>query len=118
MFEGRKNPSYIYTVKQKQLLIIKTNNMKKTNTPWTNEEIEFVFDNYLNKSHLYSSNPKLCKTETNHSLGSVKLMIKNVVAHWGIIDNFGGNSKYAEIADKWITKHNMSRVMFNAKFRN
>ena len=48
---------------------------------YTKEEVRFILDNYI-------KNEDLCVKETGHSLSSIKLMLQNIGATYGLV-NFG-----------------------------
>ena len=58
------------------------------------ERRRFILDNYI-------KNERLCVKETGHSLSSIKLMLQNIGATYGLV-NFGeGNPMYTRIADEY-----------------
>ena len=62
--------------------------------PYTEEQVRFILNNYIN-------NEDRCVRETGHSLGSIKLMLQNIAATYGLV-NFGtGNPMYTRIADEY-----------------
>jgi hypothetical protein len=62
--------------------------------PYTEEQVRFILDNYI-------KNEDCCVRETGHSLGSIKLMLQNIAATYGLV-NFGtGNPMYTKIADEY-----------------
>ena len=61
---------------------------------YTEEHVRFILDNYI-------KNEDLCVKETGHSLSSIKLMLQNIGATYGLV-NFGeGNPMYSRIADEY-----------------
>ena len=62
--------------------------------PYTEEQVSFILANYIN-------NEDRCVRETGHSIGSIKLMLQNIAATYGLV-NFGtGNPMYTRIADEY-----------------
>ena len=83
--------------------------------PYTEEQVRFILNNYIN-------NEDRCVRETGHSLGSIKLMLQNIAATYGLV-NFGtGNPMYTKIADEYrknnpsIYGNPMSEKVFCMKF--
>jgi|TARA_B110000114_G_C14863818_1_gene305892 hypothetical protein len=65
-----------------------------TKKPYTEDQIRYILDNYIN-------NEDSCVRKTGHSLGSIKLMLQNIAATYGLV-NFGtGNPMYTKIADEY-----------------
>jgi hypothetical protein len=61
---------------------------------YTEEDVRFILDNYI-------KNERLCVKETGHSLNSIKLMLQNIGATYGLV-NFGeGNPMYTRIANEY-----------------
>ena len=65
-----------------------------TKKPYTEDQIRYILENYVKKEDS-------CVRETGHSLGSIKLMLQNIAATYGLV-NFGtGNPMYTKIADEY-----------------
>ena len=62
--------------------------------PYTEEQVRFILDNYIN-------NEDSCVRETGHSLSSIKLMLQNIAATYGLVNFGNGNSMYTRIADEY-----------------
>lgn len=61
---------------------------------YTEQQVRFILDNYL-------KNENLCVKETGHSLGSIKLMLQNIGASYGLLNFSVGNPMYTKIADEY-----------------
>ena len=62
--------------------------------PYTEEQVRFILNNYI-------KNEDRCVRETGHSLNSIRLMLQNIAATYGLV-NFGtGNPMYTKIADEY-----------------
>ena len=62
--------------------------------PYTEEQVRFILNNYI-------KNEDRCVRETGHSLNSIRLMLQNIAATYGLV-NFGtGNPMYTRIADEY-----------------
>jgi len=88
-------------------------------TEWTEEDLMYVFNNYLNNYTRWTDDNDCCIKETNHSMGSIKLMLINVASSKGIekyTNMCKGNPLYERVADSFISKNNMSVNLFIAKF--
>ena len=65
-----------------------------TKIKYTEEHVKFILENYI-------KNEDSCDIKTGHSLGSIKLMLQNIAATYGLV-NFGtGNPMYTQIADEY-----------------
>lgn len=62
--------------------------------PYTEEQVRFILDNYI-------KNEDRCVRETGHSLGSIKLMLQNIAATYGLVNFGAGNPMYTKIADEY-----------------
>ena len=82
--------------------------------PYTEEQVRFILNNYINYE-------ERCVRETGHSLGSIKLMLQNIAATYGLV-NFGtGNPMYTRIADEYrennpVFGETMSKRSFCMRF--
>ena len=82
--------------------------------PYTEEQVRFILKNYIN-------NEDHCVRKTGHSLGSIKLMLQNIAATYGLV-NFGtGNPMYTRMADEYRENNpkfgkTMSKKSFCMKF--
>ena len=82
--------------------------------PYTEEQVRFILDNYI-------KNEDRCVRETGHSQGSIKLMLQNIAATYGLV-NFGtGNPMYTRIADEYrennpVFGETMSKRSFCMRF--
>jgi len=47
--------------------------------PYTEDQIRYILDNYIN-------NEDSCVRKTGHSLGSIKLMLQNIAATYGLVN--------------------------------
>ena len=85
-----------------------------TKEPYTEAQVRFILDNYIN-------NEDRSVRETGHSLGSIKLMLQNIAATYGLV-NFGtGNPMYTRIADEYrennpVFGETMSKRSFCMRF--
>ncbi len=61
---------------------------------YTEQQVRFILDNYL-------KNENLCVKETGHSLGSIKLMLQNIGASYGLLNFSEGNPMYTKIANEY-----------------
>lgn len=62
--------------------------------PYTEEQVRFILNNYI-------KNEDRCVRVTGHSLNSIRLMLQNIAATYGLV-NFGtGNPMYTKIADEY-----------------
>lgn len=82
--------------------------------PYTEEQVKFILENYI-------KNEDLCVRETGHSLGSIKLMLQNIAATYGLINFGNGNPMYTKIADEYrennpVFGKAMSKRSFCVKF--
>jgi|TARA_B110000459_G_C16210202_1_gene316150 hypothetical protein len=62
--------------------------------PYTEEQVRFILDNYIN-------NEDRCVRETGHTLSSIKLMLQNIAATYGLVNFGNGNPMYTKIADEY-----------------
>ena len=82
--------------------------------PYTEEQVRFILDNYI-------KNEDRCVRETGHSLNSIRLMLQNIAATYGLV-NFGtGNPMYTKIADEYrennpVFGETMSKRSFCMRF--
>ena len=82
--------------------------------PYTEEQVRFILNNYI-------KNEDRCVRETGHSLGSIKLMLQNIAATYGLV-NFGtSNPMYTKIADEYrennpVFSETMSKRSFCMRF--
>tara|TARA_B110000503_G_C7090445_1_gene389170 strand:- start:378 stop:653 length:276 start_codon:yes stop_codon:yes gene_type:complete len=81
---------------------------------YTEEQVRFILDNYI-------KNETLCVKETGHSLGSIKLMLQNIGATYGVVNFSEGNPMYTRIADHFreenpVFKEPMSKRSFCVRF--
>ena len=65
-----------------------------TKKPYTEEQIRYILENYL-------KNEDSCMTETGHSLGSIRLMLQNIAATYGLANVGTCNPMYSKIADEY-----------------
>lgn len=82
--------------------------------PYTEEQIRFILDNYIN-------NEDRCVRKTGHSLGSIKLMLQNIAATYGFVNFGNGNPMYTKIADEYrqsnpVFGEPMSKKSFCVRF--
>jgi hypothetical protein len=61
---------------------------------YTEKQIRFILDNYL-------KNETLCIKESGHSLGSIKLMLQNIGATYGLLNFSIGNPMYTKVANEY-----------------
>jgi len=81
---------------------------------YTEEQVRFILDNYL-------KNEDLCVSQTGHSLGSIKLMLQNIAATYGLVNFSEGNPMYTSIANEYREKNKvfdkpMSKESFCKRF--
>ena len=71
--------------------------------PYTEEQVRFILDNYI-------KNEDRCVRETGHSLGSIKLMLQNIAATYGLV-NFGtGNPMYTKPQQNVLISLNRNKI--------
>mgnify|MGYP001175574484 CR=1 FL=1 len=61
---------------------------------YTKDQIRFILDNWI-------KNEEICIKETGHSRGSIKLMLQNIAATYGLVNFSEGNPVYSEVADEF-----------------
>lgn len=61
---------------------------------YTEDQVRFILNNFI-------KNETLCVKETGHSLGSIKLMLQNIGASYGLVNFSEGNPMYTKIADEF-----------------
>lgn len=82
--------------------------MKKID--YTEDQIRFILNNYID-------NECLCVDKTGHSINSIKLMLQNIGATYGMINFSEGNPMYARIADEYREKNKIfNRTMTKKSF--
>ena len=65
---------------------------------YTEEHVRYILDNYI-------KNEDKCVKETGHSIGSIKLMLRNIAATYGFVKFTKGNPMYTRIADEFRHKN-------------
>ena len=82
--------------------------MKKVS--YTEDQVRFILDNYI-------KNEKLCVEKTGHSISSIKLMLQNIGASYGMINFSKGNPMYAKVADEYRERNKVfNREMTKESF--
>ena len=86
--------------------------MSKIN--YTEDHVRFILNNFI-------KNEGLCVSETGHSLSSIKLMLQNIGATYGLLNFSKGNPMYAKIADEYrinnkVFGKEMSKESFCKRF--
>ena len=61
---------------------------------YTKDQIRFILDNWI-------KNEEICIKQTGHSRGSIKLMLQNIAATYGLVNFSEGNPVYSEVADEF-----------------
>ncbi len=61
---------------------------------YTRDQVRFILDNWI-------KNEEICSEKTGHSKGSIKLMLQNIAATYGLVNFSEGNPMYSEIADEY-----------------
>lgn len=61
---------------------------------YTKDQIRFILDNWI-------KNEEICINETGHSRGSIKLMLQNIAATYGLVNFSEGNPMHSEVADEF-----------------
>lgn len=61
---------------------------------YTKDQIRFILDNWI-------KNEEICIKQTGHSRGSIKLMLQNIAATYGLVNFSEGNPMYSEVADEF-----------------
>jgi len=86
----------------------------KSKNNYTEEHIRYILENYIKDENR-------CVIKTGHSLSSIKLMLQNIAASYGLV-NFGtGNPMYSKIADEFrannqVLGKTMSKKSFCVRF--
>ena len=68
-----------------------------TKKPYTEDQIRYILENYVKKEDS-------CVRETGHSLGSIKLMLQNIAATYGLV-NFGTGNPIRTKRCKHLARH-------------
>jgi len=81
---------------------------------YTEDHVRFILNNFI-------KNEDLCVSETGHSLSSIKLMLQNIGATYGLLNFSKGNPMYAKIADEYrinnkVFGKEMSKESFCMRF--
>jgi len=81
---------------------------------YTEDHVRFILNNFI-------KNEDLCVSETGHSLSSIKLMLQNIGATYGLLNFSKGNPMYAKIADEYrinnkVFGKEMSKEAFCMRF--
>ena len=104
-----KNKSWNRRRTTKQRITIKNKTKMKNKKNWTEEQVEFVLENYV-------VNPNKCVNITGHSLGSIKALLKNISYDYTGKGLANGNPMYTEVCTKFMLKNNMSINKFVALY--
>lgn len=81
---------------------------------YTADHLEFILDNWI-------QDEDLCVKVTGHSKASIKLMLQNIGASYGLLSFSEGNPMYTQVADKYreanqVFGESMSKKSFCVRF--